>query len=108
MNGAISAKTKLSMPAAKIIISILLLMIVVTFAVQNMSMVPITYYDLHFQKLTLEVPILVVILGSLLTGFVLAWFVGAFKQMRMRSQLRKSERTVQSLTSKIEKYKSEE
>jgi len=96
------------MPAAKIIISILLLMIVVTFAVQNMSLIPITYYDFQFQKQTFKMPVLIVILGSMLTGFVLAWFIGTFKQMRLKSQLRKSERAVQSLTSRIEKYRSEE
>ena len=96
------------MPAAKIIIFILLLMVVVTLAVQNMSLVSITYYDFQFHKQALEVPLLIVILGSLLTGFILAWLLGALKQMRLRSRLRKSDKAVQSLTSQIEKLKSEE
>ena len=95
------------MPVAKVIIFVLLLMFVVTFSVENISLVSITYYDFYFQKQTLEVPVLVLISVSLLAGFILTWLVGVLKQMRLRSQLRKSERVVRSLTSQIEKYKSE-
>ena len=96
------------MSAPKIIIVILLLMVVVTFAVQNMSLVSITFYDFQFHKQVLEVPLPIVVLLSLLMGFFLAWLVGAFKQMRLRSRLRKSERVIQSLNSQIEKIKTEE
>ena len=95
------------MPVAKVIVFVLLLMFVVTFSVENISLVSITYYDFYFQKQTLEVPVLVLISVSLLAGFILTWLVGVLKQMRLRSQLRKSERVVRSLTSQIEKYKSE-
>ena len=97
-----------NMPAAKIIISILLLMVVVTFAVMNMNLVQIQYYDFQFHKHILELPLLAVIFSSLLIGFILAWFAGSLKQIRLRSLLRKSDRAVRSLTEQIEKYKARE
>tara|TARA_B100000686_G_scaffold349174_1_gene441924 strand:+ start:3812 stop:4102 length:291 start_codon:yes stop_codon:yes gene_type:complete len=96
------------MPAAKIIISILLLMLVATFAVMNMSLVQIQYYDFQFDKRILELPLLVVIFASLLIGFTIAWFGSSVRKIRLISSLRKSERAIRSLTEQVEKYKSQE
>tara|TARA_B100000686_G_C15847938_1_gene505816 strand:+ start:205 stop:495 length:291 start_codon:yes stop_codon:yes gene_type:complete len=96
------------MPAAKIIILILLLMVVASFAVMNMTLVQIQYYDFQFNKNILELPLLIVIFASLLIGFTLAWFTGSFRQIRLKSSLRKSERAIRSLTEQVEKYKSQE
>ena len=95
------------MPAIRIIIFILLLIVVVTFAVQNMGLVSINYYDFKFHKQNFKVPLLIVILGSLFIGFLLAKFGGTVKQIRLRSQLKKSERVTKSLISQIEKIKPE-
>tara|TARA_B100000686_G_C16737511_1_gene944528 strand:- start:882 stop:1172 length:291 start_codon:yes stop_codon:yes gene_type:complete len=96
------------MPTAKIIIFILLLMVVVTFAVMNMSLVQIQYYDFRFHKRVLEMPLLVVMFSSLLIGFVLAWFAGSIRQIRLKSLLNKSEKSVRTLTDQLEKYKSQD
>ena len=107
MNEAILAKTRFSMPAAKVVIFIFMLIVVVTFSVENIDLVPVTYYDFYFQKQTLQVPLLILIFCSLLSGFLLAWLGGVLKQVRLRSELRKTKRAVRSLTSQIEKIKSE-
>ena len=100
--------TRPNMPAAKIIISILLLMVIATFAVMNMSLVQIQYYDFQLDKHILELPLLIVMFSSLFIGFTLAWFAGSLRQIRLKSSLRKSERAIRSLTEQIEKYKSQE
>ena len=106
MNPTILSEPK--MPAAKITFSILLLMVVVTFSVMNMNLVQIQYYDFQLHKQVLELPLLIVMFVSLLVGFVLSWFTGSLKQMRLKSLLRKSERAVRLLRDQVEKYKANE
>ncbi|MFQ5671650.1 MAG: lipopolysaccharide assembly protein LapA domain-containing protein [Nitrospinales bacterium] len=96
------------MPALKFILSICLLILIVAFAVKNTVSVPLHYYDYQFRTHTVKLPLLLVVLISLFTGFLTAWGVGVFKQMKLKSQLRKQNKTIRRLSGELEKHKSRE
>ena len=103
-----SSGPRFSIPAFKLILSISLLIFIVSLAVKNATVVPIYYYDYQFQIQTVELPLLTVVLTSLLMGFMAAWAGGTFKQVKLRSQLKKHEKTIRQMSKELEKHKSKE
>lgn len=95
---------RFSMSALKFILSLCLLILIVAFAVKNTVSVPIHYYDYQFRIQTVELPLLMVVLISLFTGFLAAWSVGIFKQMKLKSELRKQNKTIRRLSGELEKH----
>ncbi|MBT5632920.1 MAG: hypothetical protein HOJ13_09345, partial [Nitrospina sp.] len=55
------------MPAIKFILSILLLIVIASFAVKNMGSVEISYYDFKFQLHSIELPLMVVVVIPLIS-----------------------------------------
>ena len=89
----------------KFIIFIILSIIVALFAYKNMDMVEISFYDFSFNSRDFRVPLLVVILVSLGFGFFLAWIDGWLAKMKLKSIIRRNNKTIESLDEELRKYK---
>ena len=99
-------KFKFSTPAVKSIVAICLLIVIVSLAVKNMNTVELGYYNYKFQSQSVQYPLLVVIAISLAVGFAFAWSIGFFKQIKLKSTIRKQDKSLESLREEIEKLKS--
>jgi uncharacterized integral membrane protein len=93
------------MPAIKFILSILLLIVIASFAVQNMDSVEINYYDLKLGLHTLELPLMVVLVIPLVLGFLIAWFIGIFDRFKLKSTIRQQNRSISSMEEELERLK---
>ncbi len=96
------------MSAFKLIFNILLLIVISSFAVKNMAPVEITYYDWEFHMHTTHTSVLYIILASFLIGFFLAKFNTVISCVRLKSNLRKSDRTIESLNQELVKHREKE
>ncbi|MFQ5483184.1 MAG: lipopolysaccharide assembly protein LapA domain-containing protein, partial [Nitrospinaceae bacterium] len=81
--------TRLSMSPYKFVLLIVLTLLVVVFAVKNMDLVEISFYDFHLNSRNLRVPLLVVVLCSIAFGFMLSWMSGWISQMKQKALLRR-------------------
>lgn len=89
----------------KFIIFIILSIIVALFAYKNMDMVEVSFYDFSFNSRDFRVPLLIVILVSLGFGFFLAWIDGWMAKMKLKSIIRRNNKTIESLDEELRKYK---
>lgn len=94
------------MPAVKIFFLILFAIIISVLAVKNMNSVELSYYDFQLNPHVLKAPLLVVALGFLVFGFVIAWFGGFIERVKLHSQLRKLSKSNQVLTEDLDRLKS--
>ncbi len=94
------------MPAIKFVLSILLLIVIASFAVQNMDSVEISYYDLKLELHTIELPLMVVLVTPLILGFSMAWFMGMFDRFKLKSTIRQQNRSISSMEEELERLKS--
>ena len=93
------------MPAFKFILIVLFLIVISVFAVKNMDMVEVSFYDFELNSHDIKVPLLIVVLCSLGLGFLLAWIDGLVARMRLRAVIRKHERTIENFEIDLEKLK---
>ena len=93
------------MPAIKFIVSIIILLVIASFAVKNMGTVELNYYDLKLQLHLLELPLMVVLVASLILGFLIAWFMGIFAQFKLKSTIRQQNRYISTMEEEIEGLK---
>ena len=93
------------MPALKFILFILLLIVVASFAVQNMGSVEIGYYNLKFQLQTLELPLMVVFVAPLILGFLIAWCLVLFDRHKLKSTIRRQDKSISSMEEELERLK---
>ena len=89
----------------KFILFIILSIIVAVFAVKNMGMVEVSFYDFSLNSHKYPVPLLVVILVSLAFGFLLAWIDGWVAKMKLKSIIRRNNKTIESLDEELKRYK---
>jgi uncharacterized integral membrane protein len=89
----------------KFIIFIILSIIVAVFAVKNMDMVEVSFYDLSLNSHDFRVPLLIVILVSLAFGFFLAWIDGWVAKMKLRAIIRRNNKTIESLDEELRSYR---
>ncbi len=89
----------------KFILFIILSIIVAIFAVKNMGMVEVSFYDFSLNSQDFHVPLLVVILVSLAFGFLLAWVDGWVAKMKLKSIIRRNNRIIESLDEELGRYK---
>ena len=89
----------------KFILFIVLSIVVAIFAVKNMDMVEVSFYDFHLNSHNYSVPLLVVILVSLAFGFFLAWVDGWVAKMKLKSIIRRNNKTIESLDEELRRYK---
>ena len=93
------------MPAIKFVLSILLLIVIASFAVKNMGSVELNYYDFSFQLHTIELPLMVVLVVPLALGFLIAWFMGLLDRFKLKSTIRKQKRSISSMEEELENLK---
>jgi uncharacterized integral membrane protein len=93
------------MPAIKFVLSILLLIVIASFAVKNMSSVEVNYYDLQLQLHSIELPLMVVLLIPLVLGFLIAWFMDLFDRFKLKSIIRQQNRSISSMEEELENLK---
>lgn len=91
----------------KFILLIIVTLIVVVFAVKNMELVEVSFYDFYLNSHNIKVPLLVVILGSMAFGFSIAWISGWMAQVRTKALLHRKDKTIEELQSKLNEYKPE-
>lgn len=95
------------MPALKIVILVLLALVISIFAVKNMDLVEVSFYDFGLNSVNITVPLLIVMLGSLGLGFLLAWVEGVFAKMKLKATIRRQEKTIENLNSELKQLKSQ-
>jgi uncharacterized integral membrane protein len=83
----------------------MLLLVIASFAVKNMGTVELNYYDLKFQLHLVELPLMVVLVASLILGFLIAWFMGIFGQFKLKSTIRQQNRSITCMEEEIEGLK---
>lgn len=93
------------MPAIKFILSILLLIVIASFAVKNMGSVELSYYDLKLQLHVVELPLMVVLVIPLIMGFLIAWFMGMFDRFKLKSTIRQQNRSISSMEEDLKRLK---
>ncbi|TDJ52364.1 MAG: LapA family protein [Nitrospina sp.] len=93
------------MSAFKFILIVLFLIVISVFAVKNMDMVEVSFYDFELNSHDIKVPLLIVVLCSLGLGFSLAWIDGLVARMKLRAVIRKHERALENLEIDLEKSK---
>jgi|TARA_B110000438_G_C15576660_1_gene547733 uncharacterized integral membrane protein len=96
------------MLAIKLVIYILLLVVISSFSVINMGEVEINYYDWSFHEYKARIPLFWVICGSFASGLLLAWLSNGFKNVKLKSNLRKSSRTIDGLNQELDKHREKE
>lgn len=89
----------------KFILFIILSIIVAIFAVKNMDMVEVSFYDFSLNSYYFSVPLLVVILVSLGFGFFLAWIDGWVSKLKLKAIIRQNNKTIEALDDELRKYK---
>lgn len=89
----------------KFILFIVLSIVVAIFAVKNMDMVEVSFYDFSLNSRNYRMPLLVVILVSLGFGFLLAWIDGWVAKMKLKSIIRQNNKTIESLDEELRTYR---
>ena len=93
------------MPAIKFVLCILLLIVIASFAVKNMGSVELNFYDLELQIHSIELPLMVVLVLPLVLGFLIAWFMGLFDRLKLKSTIRQQNRSISSMEEELENLK---
>jgi uncharacterized integral membrane protein len=93
------------MPAIKFVLCILLLIVIASLAVKNMSSVEFNYYDLQLQLHSIELPLMVVLLFPLFLGFLIAWFMDLLDRFKLKSIIRQQNRSISSMEEELENLK---
>jgi len=93
------------MPALKIVLFVLLGLIVSILAVKNLEMVELHYYDFALNSGSFKAPLLIVIMMSVVFGFLLAWVYGWVSELKLKSVIRFQNKTIEQLEADIEKMK---
>ncbi len=89
----------------KLILVIILTIVIASFALINLDMVEISYYDSELKPQDTEVPLLIVVLLSLGFGFLLAWVDGWITRMKLKSNIRRNDKMIQLLNEELKEYK---
>ncbi len=89
------------MTVLKLIIWMTILMVIVAFSVQNVQPIDLKYYNYKLELKTILIPQIVVLLGSLFSGFLLASLLGMVKNIRLKNIIRKQNQTIKNLDQKI-------
>lgn len=89
----------------KLIIFIILILIFTIFAVKNMGMVEVRFYDFSLNPYSFRMPLVAVISVSLSFGIIIAWIYGWVDKIKLRSIIHRNNRTIEVLDDELRKYK---
>ena len=70
-----------------------------------MASVGISYYDFEFQLQIIELPLMVVMLIPLILGFFIAWVMGMSYLFKLKSTIRKQNKSISSVEEELESLK---
>lgn len=87
----------------KLIIWLVILIIIVAFSVENVQDIDLKYYNYNLELMTISVPLIIVLLISLFSGFFLASLFGLAKNIRFKNIIRKRNQTIKNLDKEIAK-----
>ncbi len=93
----------------KLIIWLTILLVVMSVSIQNVQEIELKYYIFNFDNFNFEpkkaVPIqlFVILLGTLLSGFLLASLFIMVNNIRLKNLIRKQKQTIKNLDKKITK-----
>lgn len=73
------------------------------FSVQNLETITLKYYNFRFEIKTLSIPLIVLLLGSVFSGFFLAFLFGIGGNIKSKNIIRKKNQTIKNLDKKIAK-----
>jgi uncharacterized integral membrane protein len=93
------------MKVAKAIIIVLLFFFALTFCLQNMEQVTLSYYGV-IEKLT--TPLFIVVLASVFLGIIIGLVGGGLTIIRLQIQLRRQTKEVKELRTELDAIKGEE
>ena len=80
-----------------------ILIIIVAFSVENLQGIDLKYYNYKLELQTISVPLIIVLLISLFSGFFLASFFGLANNIRFKNIIRKRNQTIKNLDKEIAK-----
>ncbi len=86
----------------KFFIFLLFSIIIASVSVQNMHVVEVYYYDLLFELHSFHAPLLVVVFVSISSGFLLAWVFGVVSQIKLRSRIRRQNKSLEKMSGELE------
>ncbi len=89
------------MPAIKIILTLLFLIIVSALALENLGKMEIHYYDFQLQVHSFHITVINGILAAFGVGFFLAWLFGKVEKVKLSSANMCLSRTVRSLEKEV-------
>ncbi|MBF0275724.1 MAG: LapA family protein [Nitrospinae bacterium] len=89
------------MIAVKYFLLLLVIGVVVTLSVLNLDNVSINYYNLQFEVQSIEIPLIVLVIISASTGFLIAWMLGLLGAIKSKAKLKKQEKDIQKGNSEI-------
>ena len=87
----------------KLIIWLVILIIIVAFSVENLQDIDLKYYNYNLELMTISVPLIIVLLISLFSGFCLASFFELANYIRFKNIIRKRNQTIKNLDKEIAK-----
>jgi hypothetical protein len=70
-----------------------------------MGSVEFNYYDLQLQLHLIKLPLMVVLVFSLVLGFLIAWFMDLFDRFKLKSIIRQQNRSISSMKEELENLK---
>ena len=91
------------MHTLKYIFFILFITAVALFAAKNMHTVQVHLFDWTFADYTLQVPTMVVVVGSFGFGFLVAWFFELFPRLKLKATMRRQDRKIESLEEELQR-----
>lgn len=94
------------MQALKLIIIILLVILIASFAVENMGSVSIKYYDTSLEVQSMDVLLIWVVGIPFVLGFLLGGSWGILRRIKLRTTVKGQDRTISSLQDNLERLNS--
>lgn len=92
------------MTPLKLIIWMVILVGIMALSVQNLQTIELKYYNLDFELNTTLILLIVILLGSLFSGFSLASILGMVNNIRLKNIIREQNQTIKNLDQKIVKF----
>lgn len=90
------------MLALKFLFTLVIAIVIVFFLVINGHSVNMNYYNQHFDFMTVSFPLSMILVASILTGFLSAWIFGVIEQIKLKGTIRKQGKRLKEMEKKIE------
>ncbi|QPJ63090.1 MAG: LapA family protein [Candidatus Nitronauta litoralis] len=89
----------------KLILVIIIALLVVVLGLKNRELVEVSFYDFSLDSHNIQVPLILVMIGSMAFGFSIAWFSGWVSRLKFKALLHRKDKTIEELQSQLIEYK---